>query len=282
MTFWLASLLICIGATALLLLPILRPKNPVATSENLDLDFYRDQLKSLEDQQHTGGVEKETLEAEKDEIARRMLRASRQARPGASAKREFGGSSKLAAVGILFFVPVFSVLLYINLGSPHIADVPLSAQKNLNADDQNIGQLVARAEDHLKSNPDDVRGWEVLARVYGSLGRHDDRAHALGQLIRLQGENATRLTDLAEALTVMGENVVSERAKALFERALSITPNHRKARFYLALALQQESKFEDSLALWRGLAKEAPGDWETGLRVVVTAPGEYRKRRTGE
>ena len=111
------------------------------------------------------------------------------------------------------------------------------------------------AERHLAKNPDDVKGWTVLAGVYGRTNRPADKARALTELIRLSGPNPELLTDLGEALTVAAGEIVPIRARKLFEQALSLDPNYSKASLYLAVAQEQEGKFELALARWQDLAK---------------------------
>ena len=58
----------------------------------------------------------------------------------------------------------------------------------------------AQAEAFLAENPEDVRGWEVLAPVYLQMGRGGDAVVAFRNAMRLDGETAMRQTGLGEAL----------------------------------------------------------------------------------
>ena len=62
---------------------------------------------------------------------------------------------------------------------------------------------MAQVEAHLESNPDDGRGWEVVAPVYLRLGRFEDAVKARRNALRLIGANADREADLGEALIAM-------------------------------------------------------------------------------
>ena len=50
--------------------------------------------------------------------------------------------------------------------------------------------MVSQVEAHLERNPDDARGYEVLAPVYLQLGRFTDAVNARRKLLTLSGENA--------------------------------------------------------------------------------------------
>jgi len=98
-----------------------------------------------------------------------------------------------------------------------------------------VGQIEAR----LARDPNDARGWAVLAPVYMRTGRFDDAARAYANIARIKGETPDLLADQAEALTAAGNGTVSPEAKALFEKAQAKDPNAPKPRFYLARAAEQ-------------------------------------------
>ena len=108
--------------------------------------------------------------------------------------------------------------------------------------------------------PNDVKGWNVLANVYGRLNRPADRAHAFEQIIRIAGSTPDRLAELGEALTVADGNVVSDRARKLFETAWTQDKTTLKASVYLALALEQEGRFEKAVVRWKDLALHRKND----------------------
>ncbi|MCP5781387.1 hypothetical protein NL316_27620, partial [Klebsiella pneumoniae] len=77
--------------------------------------------------------------------------------------------------------PLIAVALYGVLGSPELPGQPFAA-RTPNSEEalekSPIGQLLARVEAHLAENPNDGRGWEVVAPVYMKLERYDDAAKA--------------------------------------------------------------------------------------------------------
>src|SRR5208283_3819283 len=86
------------------------------------------------------------------------------------------------------------------------------------AADPSVQSLIAQAEAHLASNPDDGRAWEVLAPVYMRLDRYADSVTAWRNTVRLLGENAERDSDLGESLMAEANGVVTAEAKAAFVR----------------------------------------------------------------
>ena len=128
--------------------------------------------------------------------------------------------------------------------------------------------MIARIEAHLEENPDDGRGWEIVAPVYMKLDRYEDAAKARRRAISLLGATSTREVDLGEALTAAANGVISEEAQAAFNRAIALDAENFKAQFYLGLAAEQDGNIAEAARLWRALIAKAPPDapWLTVVR----------------
>lgn len=253
MIFWMLSLLLLAIAVLCILLPLAR-RSKDTDSESQPLDVYMEQLAALEDKAKLDGANVEDIAQEKAEISRRILRQSRadaDDKPLGSGSRPARIAASLAALVLL---PAIAIPTYFYTGSPGVRDFPIHARATQNLENTSIDEMVLIAERHLAKNPNDVQGWTVLAGVYGRMNRPDDRARALQELLRLSGPSPELLTDLGEALTVAGGNIVPARARELFDQALQMKPDHSKADFYLAVAEEQEGKFEQALARWDRLA----------------------------
>jgi len=239
----------CGFATLLVLLPLSRGRGRIAAS-SANISLYQDQLSKLDAQLIDPAADKVTLEQERAELVRRIIRADRGTPEKFPVPNSSRGARTFASLATIVFIPLATVLMYLQIGAPGISDVPVSVQKSMALGDQNVGQLVSRAEMHLRENPNDPRGWRVLANVYGKLGRPDDRARALSHIMRIEGPHPDLLADIAEALTVVKQNIIPVRAQRMFQRALKLDPQHRKARFYYALSLEQEGNFGSARKIW--------------------------------
>jgi len=159
---------------------------------------------------------------------------------------------------VLVLVPVIAAATYLSFGSPHLPGQPLASRANTPAQDRSLEGLVAQVEAHLARNPEDGRGWEVVAPVYLRLGRFDDAVKARRNALRLNGANADREADLAEALLAAANGVITDEAKAGFERALARDATHVKARYFLGLAAEQDGDRAGAATIWRAMLKDAP------------------------
>ena len=156
-------------------------------------------------------------------------------------------------------MPICAISIYLALGSPDLPGQPLASRvATAHGGDQSIAELFARVEPHLEQNPDDGRGWEVVAPIYMRLGRFDDAVKARRNAIRLLGVTAEREADLGEALVSLANGVVTAEAKTLFDHALRLDATDVTARFYSGLAAEQDGRTDDAARIWRALAADAP------------------------
>ena len=84
-----------------------------------------------------------------------------------------------------------------------------------------LGAAIGQIEAHLAKNPQDGRGWEVIAPVYLRMGRMDDAIKAYEAALRHLGPNAARLADYGEALVIAKDGLVSREAQVAFEKAVA-------------------------------------------------------------
>src|SRR4029077_14203794 len=114
---------------------------------------------------------------------------------------------RAAAIAAVLLLPLFSVSLYLPIGSPQLPGQPLEARLRAVHQDRSIASMVSQVEAHLERNPDDARGYEFLAPVYLQLGRFTDAVNARRKLLTLSGENAARKSDLGESAAAAANGI---------------------------------------------------------------------------
>jgi cytochrome c-type biogenesis protein CcmH len=261
MMLWLILALMTAAALGAVVWPLVRARGMTAAGS--DIVVYRDQLEEIERDRTDRRIGADEADAARVEVSRRLLAAASAASaiPAAAGR---GGRRRLAAVAaVAVMVPLLAVALYGVLGSPDLPGQPLASRTKggeENLESSPIAQLLARVEAHLEENPNDGRGWEVVAPVYMKLERYDDAAKARRQAISLLGATAVREVDLGEAITAAANGVVSEEAKAAFDRAVALDAGNFKALFYLGLAAEQDGNAAEAGRIWRELIAKAPSD----------------------
>ena len=237
-----------------------------AQDEAREADFYRAQLAEIGRDVERGQLPAQEAASARAEAARRLLAVSETpqgAVPGALRRR------RLAAAVVFLVVPAVALTLYGRIGQPELADEPLAARKvDVNAPGA-IDAAVAKIEAHLTQSPNDLRGWEVIAPVYMRMGRFGDAVAAYTRAVALGDDKPATLADFGEAMVANAEGVVSAKARKQFDKAADIA----KAKFYLALAAEQEGKIQEAVAAYQALAPQAKGSapWMLGLRARLAA-----------
>lgn len=255
MSLWFVLALMTAAAVFAVLWPLGRTPRLRTGDETA---IYKDQLAEIERDRSTGLISADDAEAARIEVSRRLLSIGKSA-PGGTASSH---ANLRRAVAVFAFIglPLLSATLYLRHGSPMLEGFPLAARATPPTATASLETLVGQVQAHLEKNPRDGRGWEVLAPVLLRLGRAGDAVRAYRNSLQYNGETASRRADLGEAIAAAAGGVVTAEARAEFERALAQDPREAKARYFTAVAAQQDGRSADASMIWRDMLKDAPKD----------------------
>lgn len=254
MVLWIAMAVLAAAACLPLLLPLAGSRRAARPAGAPAMAIYRDQLEELDRDVARGVIADTEAAGARTEIARRLIREG-EATELSAALTEW---PRKIATALIIAAPIAAVVLYIYLGSPQTPDQPLASRADAAAL-REVTSMVAQVEAHLAAQPNDGKGWEVIAPVYVKLGRDAKAVRAYSNALRMLGSTAAREADFGEAIFRHSGQVTTE-ARAAFERAHALAPDDARPRFYLALALSQDGKADEAKAAWRALLNGAPKD----------------------
>jgi cytochrome c-type biogenesis protein CcmH len=231
------------------------------------LDELKDQLRQLNEMIRVGELHgdaarkaRDTLEAE---VLAAVLRRDAVSAPLAVTARP----SRRLIAGLVAFVLVVGGAGYAWLGNREGLLVSPGMQAPVDSSgashELGAGQIEMMAEQlagRLKEHPDDARGWSMLGRTYGVLGRFPQAKEAYQHVIDLRPQDAQAYADYADASAMANGGKLEGEPEKMIERALQLDPDNAKA---LSLA--------GTLALRRGDAALAASRWERALRGVEPA-----------
>ncbi|MGN6777174.1 c-type cytochrome biogenesis protein CcmI [Rhizobium sp.] len=256
MLFWILVAVLTAVVGAVLLYPLLRGAKEAEERRSGEAEVYRDQLRELERDLAGGLISAQEAGYARAEIGRRLIAAAKDEKT--TVKSPAHGSYRLAQAFIIVLLPAVGLCLYLFNGDPGLPAQPLEARLEKPGSDLAIS--IVKIEQHLAKNPDDAKGWEVLAPIYFKTNRIGDAELAYRNVIRLLGPNAARLGDLGEVLVVKANGIVTAEARGVLQQSLALDAANPRTLFYLALALEQEGKAADAKTAFEALAKQSPPD----------------------
>ena len=268
---WLAVVGLLVVALMFVVPPLLRaPTIKAAAPGDLARRLFAEQLAQLEKDLQANALSPHDREQAIDDLRRQALEESSQARspPALSTRPWMGwGVACVLSLGL----PAAALALYLQVGNPiAMATQVLAAQQggpheNAGAE---IESMVSRLAMRLRTHPDDVEGWIVLARSYEFLQRYDDAVTAYQKAMALAPNQPQLLADYADALGSARNGDLTGPAQAAIDAALAMDANHPKA---LALAGMAAFKRGDAAAAgrhWKRVLELLPADSDAAVKIA--------------
>jgi cytochrome c-type biogenesis protein CcmH len=116
-----------------------------------------------------------------------------------------------------------------------------------------VAAMMAKLEQHLRDDPNDLAGWLMLGRSYTALQRLDDAVTAYDRAHRLAGNNAEAALGLGEALSLRAGGEITPPAAQLFEDAITLEPNNPKVLLYGGFAAAARGDRAVARSRWQAL-----------------------------
>ncbi|WP_445944756.1 c-type cytochrome biogenesis protein CcmI [Rhizobium sp. SU303] len=255
MLFWILVAALTAALAVILLYPLLRGAKAANNIRAGEAAVYRDQLRELDRDLDGGLITPEEADYARAEIGRRLIAVSAD-EPAETPKP--ARHHRFTEAFVLLVLPVLGLCLYLTTGRPDLPSQPLEARLENPGND--VAVLIAKAERHLAEQPDDGKGWDVLAPIYFRTMRVNDAQVAYRNAIRLLGPSPVRLDGLAETLMAVSDGVVTDEARQVLEQSLTLEPDNPRARFYIALSMEQAGRPDEARKAFEALAKQSPAD----------------------
>ena len=235
-SLFLIGVVVLLGGTLLMLLRPWRARRDEheVTAREINAGIYRDQLAELDRDRAAGTLSPADHARACDELKRRLLEDTSGAEPSPAAPpaRTPRTSLLLAVV-----IPLAAMGVYGWLGMPAAVLPPAEQQAarianpHEGANDQTTAQIesmVARLAARLEKNPDDAKGWAMLANSYRVLGRHAEAAKAYERMDKeVLNKDPGQLASYADTLATLAGGNIDGRPLLLVMAALKLDPGPR-------------------------------------------------------
>ena len=246
--------------------PLLRRREPGDGIETggSNLAILRSQLAELDADVGSGVLSAEQHASARAELERRVLEEGGS--EGASAGGAQSGGTA-AAIVFALLIPLAALGMYLWVGEPD-GMRPEAAAAEHQATPKEVDEMVSRLAARLEKNPDDPRGWMMLARSYYVMKRMPEAVAAFEKAAQAVKDDADFYADYADALAMSQGRKLDGRPLQLIQLALKIDPGHPKA---LAMAGSEaffRKDYPGALAYWEKLLQLLPPDSEMGKSIA--------------
>lgn len=264
--FIIGALLLSVAALAVLLWPLWRAPRKTETLDRrqANLEIFRDQLHDLVNDRQEGLLSETDFEQAKRELQRRLLEETDtppMARTGGA------GNGRRSAIVLGLLIPIAAAFFYLQLGNPQALDAP-KTRDHMQA--KELDAMLARLAERLKANPDDTKGWVILARSYKSLGRYAEAAEAFARGGELVNNEPSLLADYAEALAQKNGGQFDAKADALIAKALKLDPDEPQALFLAGASASDRKDFAAAVVHWERLLPQLEAGSEEAESLAAT------------
>lgn len=254
MTGFIVAILLAIAATLLLLLrPLIWRGGQAAAAAShrqLNAAIYRDQFAELERDRAEGTLGEDDYRQARTELQRRMLEDGEEeaavAAPPAPKKT-------LAALVVL--LPLAAASLYALLGNPAGIDPPAPQPRFTQ---QEIEAMVAGLAAKLEKEPNDPKGWTMLARSYRAMDRLADAERAFERAGKFIEQDAQLLADHADVAAANAGGNFAGKPQQLIDKALKVDADNPQALWLAGSAAFARNDFGGALAHWERLLAQLP------------------------
>ena len=297
--FWSLAAIMVMAALLFIVPPLLRNRERSAVSrDELNTEVIKAQLAELDADLGAGKLDQAQYAEACADLEQELLYDLDTAGPAQREPR----SGRWATLLIIPALPLCAVLLYQQLGSVELIDrlqqartsqpQPQPAQQPTQPV-ASIEEMVTRLAARLEQQPDDLKGWVMLARSYTIMKRYSDAAAAYENVLRLGGESADLLTDYADTLVMATGGTFTDKSGALLTRALELDPGNVKGLWLAGHWKFGNQAYAAALDYWQRAAVKLPAGSEDakviaqqiskvqGLLGIEAAPAETSTAAAG-
>jgi cytochrome c-type biogenesis protein CcmH len=251
-------LIVAALVVALVLLLLMRPflwKTPESNVSHRQLNaaIFRDQFAKLDADRADNMIREEDYAQARAELQRRVIEEAASEDPTPVLK-----APKRTLLIIGLFVPLLAAGFYLLLGSPGAIDgkgaAPHSAQQ------QEIERMVAGLAQKLENEPDNFKGWLMLARSYQVMGRPREAEQAFDRVGSFIDNDAQMLAVYADISAMNAGGNFAGKPMQLIEKALKADPNNVMALWLAGTAAFRADDFNKAIKLWEKIATQLAPD----------------------
>ncbi|WP_353431882.1 c-type cytochrome biogenesis protein CcmI [Polynucleobacter sp. MWH-UH23A] len=250
-SFLIPALLLLVIVLALLLKPFLFSKGEENTSRRqMNAAIYQEELEKLATDRAAGRIDAQEYEMSHAEMRQRLFQDAE-----VEDDKAVMGSTKKVIIGLSVFTVLLSVGLYLALGDAYRV-AQTNDQKPMTQ--AGVEQMVADFALKMEKDPDNLKGWAMLARSYRILGRNQDAAKAYARAGNFINDDPELLAEYADVLVGVANGSFAGKPMQLLQQSLKLDPNNLLALWLSGTAAYTNGNYSLAAQTWEKLAKLLP------------------------
>ncbi|HTN66218.1 MAG TPA: c-type cytochrome biogenesis protein CcmI [Burkholderiaceae bacterium] len=255
----------------LLLRPLFGGKSAAAQASHRQLNaaIYRDQLAKLKLDRAENMIGEEDYLQAQAELQLRVLQDTGEAESVATLR-----APKRTMLGIAIALPLAAAGFYLLLGNPGAIDPPAAAHP---AAEQDFERMVSGLAQKLEKDPDNLKGWAMLARSYKALERPLEAEKAYDRAGAYLDGDAQLLAEYADLAATNAGGKFAGKPMQLIEKALKVDPNNTMALWLAGTAAFKLQDYDQAIGVWSRLLQQLPPDSDDA-RTLQGAVNEARAK----
>jgi cytochrome c-type biogenesis protein CcmH len=222
------------------------PKKEIERTQQ-NIAIARERLEGLRLALEEGTLSQEQFEEERRDLEAGLIDDI----DAVDTNAKVGGSHRWTAVLVIVALPLISAGLYSYLGNPSFLDLDaMKASSAPSGEQLTIDEMVAKLEQRLEQDPENIEGWFMLNRTYMALQRYDQAVVVMRKVRELTGDQTGVLADLADAVAMKQGGVLAGEPVELLAIVLEREPQNVKALWLTGMHEYQQKNGAKALEYW--------------------------------
>jgi cytochrome c-type biogenesis protein CcmH len=174
---------------------------------------------------------------------------------------------------------LFAVALYFAWTRPGTSTAPQSA-KEIGMSPEHAA-MIKTLSARLEQDPNDGKGWAMLARSYAVMGQYKEALPAYEKAVNLIPNDPILLVDYAEILAAANGKNLQGKPTEIIKSALLIDPSNAKGLNLIGIASYQAGDYAHAVSYWEKLLQLLPPDSPNAKKVSASIAAARGKAEAG-
>ena len=176
---------------------------------------------------------------------------------------------------------LFVIAMYFASTKPATVATSTGVTQNVPMSPEHV-EMIKALSARLEQNPNDGKGWAMLARSYAVMGRYNEAVPAYEKAVNLIPNDPVLLVDYADILGVVNGKNLQGKPTELIQKALLLDGTNAKGLNLMGTAAFQAGEYIHAVSYWEKLLQLLPPDSPTAKQVSASISNAREQSGEGE